>query len=184
MGSFGNGSAMRIAPVAAYFADDLDRVAAEARLASEITHAHDEGIAGGIAVAIAGAIAWQQRERRADPDLRAEFFETILRYTPEGDTRYGIAHASIVEPSLSITTAVSLLGNGAMVTCRDTVPFCLWVASRHLSDYRAAMWTTIRGFGDIDTNASIVGGIVALACGSDAIPSDWLDSREDLQFDS
>jgi ADP-ribosylglycohydrolase len=182
MGSFGNGSAMRIAPVAAYFADDLDRVTVEARLASEVTHSHPEGLAGGIATAIAVAFAWQARDRRNAPEIRAELFETVLRFTPESDTRFGIAHASTVEPSLSVASAASLLGNGARVTCQDTVPYCLWVAGRHLADYRAAIWTTIRGFGDIDTNASIVGGIVALACGPEAIPPDWLLARETLQF--
>ncbi len=184
MGSFGNGSAMRIAPVAAYFADDLDLVVEEARLSAEVTHAHTEGIAGGIAIAVAAAIAWNQRDRRADPELRTELFEAVLRHTPEGDTRFGIAHASIMEPSLTVATAASLLGNGSRVTCQDTVPFCLWVIGRHLADYPAAIWTTIRGFGDIDTNAAIVGGVVGLACGREGIPADWLDAREELQYDS
>ena len=61
-GSFGNGSAMRIAPLAAYFAEDgFEKVAEQAELASAITHAHPEGIAGGIAVAVAGAYAWLNR---------------------------------------------------------------------------------------------------------------------------
>ena len=39
-GSFGNGGAMRVAPVGAYFADDLDQVTENARRSSEVTHAH------------------------------------------------------------------------------------------------------------------------------------------------
>ena len=39
-GSMGNGGAMRAAPIGAYFADDLDRVAREARASAEPTHAH------------------------------------------------------------------------------------------------------------------------------------------------
>lgn len=56
-GSFGNGAAMRVAPLGAYFADDLGKVVEQARLSSEITHAHREGIAGGVAVAVAAALA-------------------------------------------------------------------------------------------------------------------------------
>ncbi|MBZ0286172.1 MAG: ADP-ribosylglycohydrolase family protein, partial [Anaerolineae bacterium] len=52
-GSFGNGGAMRVAPLGAYFADDLEAVVTNARLSAEITHAHPEGIAGAIAVAVA-----------------------------------------------------------------------------------------------------------------------------------
>ncbi|MBX3443419.1 MAG: ADP-ribosylglycohydrolase family protein [Planctomyces sp.] len=44
--SFGNGGAMRAAPLRAYFADDLPRVVDEARLSAEVTHAHPEGMAG------------------------------------------------------------------------------------------------------------------------------------------
>src|SRR5262245_23558596 len=59
-GSFGNGSAMRIAPLAGYFAaDDYATVAEQARLSAEVTHAHPEGIAGGAAAAVAGAYAWK-----------------------------------------------------------------------------------------------------------------------------
>jgi ADP-ribosylglycohydrolase len=35
----------------------------------------------------------------------------------------------------------------------------------------------IRARGDIDTNAAIVGGIVALATGADGIPKDWRADR-------
>src|SRR5581483_970505 len=45
-GSKGNGGAMRAAPIGGYFADDLERVAAEARASAEVTHAHPEGQAG------------------------------------------------------------------------------------------------------------------------------------------
>jgi hypothetical protein len=56
----------------------------------------------------------------------------------------------------------------------------LWVASRHLDNYEAAIVYTIRAGGDIDTNCAIVGGIVALAVGRDGIPADWLADREEL----
>ncbi|MFD0853940.1 ADP-ribosylglycohydrolase family protein, partial [Actinomadura adrarensis] len=52
-GSFGNGAAMRVAPLGAFFSDDLKRAAAQAELSAEVTHAHQEGIAGAVAVAVA-----------------------------------------------------------------------------------------------------------------------------------
>ena len=61
-GSMGNGSAMRVATLGAYFADDLERCAEEAKASSLVTHTHPEGIAGAIAVAVAAAMAWQLRE--------------------------------------------------------------------------------------------------------------------------
>src|SRR5262249_54105563 len=61
-GSMGNGSAMRVAPVGAYFADDLDDVVEQARASSVVTHAHPEGVAGAISVAVAAAWAGRRRE--------------------------------------------------------------------------------------------------------------------------
>src|SRR5262249_37743324 len=56
MGSFGNGAAMRVPPIGAYFADDLERVVHEATRSAEVTHTHPEGIAGAVAVAVAAAV--------------------------------------------------------------------------------------------------------------------------------
>ena len=60
-GSMGNGGAMRVAPLGAYFADDLDEVVAQARASAEVTHAHPEGQAGAIATAVAAAWASNSR---------------------------------------------------------------------------------------------------------------------------
>ena len=54
-GSMGNGGAMRVAPLGAYFAEDFGEVVAQARASAEVTHAHPEGQAGAIAVAVAAA---------------------------------------------------------------------------------------------------------------------------------
>ena len=180
-GSFGNGSAMRIAPLAAYFAEDGYAVVAEqAALSAAVTHAHSEGIAGGIAAAVAGAYAWVNRERRSDPTVKSGLFEEVLRHTPPGEVRKGIEHASILDLELSIEATSRLLGNGLRLSCQDTVPFCLWVAARNLDDYQTAIVGAIRAAGDIDTNAAIVGGIVALSTGLDSIPADWRADREEL----
>ena len=52
-GSMGNGAAMRVAPLGAWFADDVARAVDEARRSAEVTHMHPEGIAGAVAVAVA-----------------------------------------------------------------------------------------------------------------------------------
>src|SRR6266446_827761 len=76
-GSMGNGSAMRVAPLGACFADDLEECAREARASSLVTHTHPEGVAGAIAVADAAAKAWQLRAD-TDPDRVRRFFDGVL----------------------------------------------------------------------------------------------------------
>jgi ADP-ribosylglycohydrolase len=200
-GSFGNGSAMRIAPLAGYFADDDYAVVAEqARLSAEVTHAHPEGVAGGIAAAVAGAYAWKNRERRADEAVKRGLFDAVLAHTPAGEVREGIERAAMITFELlaeaevrlldygtstipfdtAIKHVVQQLGNGSRISCQDTVPFCLWAAAKHLDDYPAAIVTTIRACGDIDTTCAIVGGIVALTVGTAGIPDYWRKDREEL----
>jgi ADP-ribosylglycohydrolase len=152
-------------------------VVAAARASAEVTHGHREGQAGAIAVAVAAAYAWQNRGRPGE-EVAPELFRVVLEYTPKGDTREGIAAAARVPFGSSVKEAVDRLGNGCRVTAPDTVPFALWCAARHLDSYVDAIWTTIEGFGDIDTNCAIVGGVVALHVGAEAIPQEWLASRE------
>lgn len=182
MGSFGNGSAMRVAPVGAYFADDLDRVADESRKSAEITHGHPEGIAGGIAIGVATALAWRMRDEPPEEERRLQFFSDVLAHTPEGQVREGVLHAASLESSLALDTAATLLGNGGQITCMDTVPFCLWVAARHPANYPEALWDCVRAGGDLDTTSAIVGGIVVMGTGREGIPPEWLAAREALNF--
>jgi ADP-ribosylglycohydrolase len=152
----------------------------QARASAEVTHAHAEGQAGAIAVAVAAAWAWRAHTDPANYPAE-KMLETVLAHTPDGATRNGLARALALPADVSVEMAVDELGNGSQVTAPDTVPFTIWCAARHLDNYEEALWTTVSGLGDLDTNCAIVGGIVALAAGRDAIPEDWLDWRETLK---
>ncbi|MGL6074456.1 MAG: ADP-ribosylglycohydrolase family protein [Fimbriiglobus sp.] len=179
MGSYGNGTAMRIAPLGAYFAEDgYQMVCDEARLASAVTHAHPEGQAGGMAVAVAAAYAWTHRGQDFS---RADFFETLLTHTPKGEVYDGLRHAETIEDTMSVRGASSLLGNGRKVSCQDTVPFCVWMMAHHWSNYERAIWETIQVGGDIDTNCAIIGGVVVLNTGLTSLPAAWLAKREAIR---
>ena len=178
-GSFGNGAAMRVAPVGAFFAGDMDAVVKQAALSAVITHTHDEAVAGAIAVAVAAARACESRSAFGPP-ARSEFLDSVLPYVPESEVRSKIRQARDMSADASVQFAVSVLGNGVKVSAQDTVPFALWCAAKHLSNYEEALWLTVSGLGDRDTTCAIVGGIVAAYTGTEAIPREWLKSRERL----
>ena len=178
-GSFGNGAAMRVAPVGAFFADDIDAVIEQAARSSVITHTHDEAIAGAIAVAVAVAQACRLRTSNIVPG-RSEFLDLVLPYVPDSEVRSKIRQARDMSASASVQFAVSVLGNGVRVSAQDTVPFALWCAAQHLSNYEEALWLTVSGLGDRDTTCAIVGGIVASYSGIEGIPPEWLKAREHL----
>lgn len=181
-GSMGNGAAMRAAPIGAYFSDDFARVVVEATSSAAPTHAHPEGVAGAVAIAIAAA--WTER----GGDRASDLFDVVLSHTPDGPTRAGVELASRLDLRADVRTAVRALGNGSRVISEDTVPFCVWSVARAVEDgsragedlFEEAMWTTVSGLGDRDTTCAIVGGV--LACSPRAsVPRAWRASREPLE---
>jgi ADP-ribosylglycohydrolase len=179
MGSMGNGGAMRVAPVGAYFADDPDQITIQARNSAEPTHAHPEGQAGAIAIALAAAWAWNHRGSAGQVDPR-ELIQFVFDRLPTGDTHSRIRRALDIPFDREPDLAGQMVGNGSLVSAPDTVPLCLWLAARHCWDYPAALWATASAFGDVDTTCAIVGGIVALSSGVESIPKDWIASRGNL----
>jgi ADP-ribosylglycohydrolase len=171
-GSYGNGAAMRAAPIGAWFSGQPERAAAEARKSAMVTHAHPEGQAGAIAVAVAAALMAN------DPPLTREaFLQTVIALTPPGLTQDRLRLALMIRPS-EWQRAVEALGTGQQVAAFDTVPFCLWVCTTVGPDYEVALWMTAAGRGDVDTTCAIVGGILGAA--TIAIPPAWLAAREPL----
>ncbi|MBB4960788.1 ADP-ribosylglycohydrolase family protein [Micromonospora polyrhachis] len=183
-GSCGNGAAMRVAPLGAYFADEPQRVAEEAARSAEVTHSHPEGIAGAVAVALAAGLAGAARWGEARPSAM-EFLTALTDWVGRGEVRDGVRRARDLF-GRGVEEAAYELGNGSRVTAQDTVPFCVWVAATHLDDYPAAVTACVRAGGDIDTTAAIVGGIVAAYTGIGdqpevrGVPRAWLAAREPL----
>ncbi|MEZ4445233.1 MAG: ADP-ribosylglycohydrolase family protein [Polyangiaceae bacterium] len=172
-GSFGNGAAMRVAPLGAFLADrPLPEVVEQARLSAEVTHAHAEGMAGAIAVAVATVLAM---DAGAGP-LGNAWLREVRDLVPEGYTRDTIDEALSMEGA-SVVEAARALGNGTGVSAPDTVPFCLWICAHHGEDFVHAMWQTVSALGDRDTTCAIVGGILAGRC---EVPEAWLARREPL----
>jgi ADP-ribosylglycohydrolase len=177
-GSCGNGAAMRVAPLGAYYPDSVERAVTEAARSAEVTHLHAEGVAGAVAVAVAASTAAAGRLAGVRPKP-GPFLDAVLARTPESTVRNGVARARRMLHLMPDEVAYEL-GNGRLVTAQDTVPFTLWAAAKHLDDYAEAVTTCIRVGGDIDTTAAITGGIVAAYTGTAGIPADWLAAREPL----
>lgn len=181
LGSFGNGAAMRVAPLGAYFAEDgLERVISEATKSAEVTHAHSEGIAGAVAVAVAAALAARVTKRKAP--LGLAWLKEVRDSLPKCETRLGVDKAMSLSADTDIVDVALSLGNGSGISAPDTVPLCLWVCAWHSASFEDAMWTTVSALGDRDTTCAIVGGIIAPLLGRSAIPTTWLAAREAPQL--
>ncbi|WP_433065827.1 ADP-ribosylglycohydrolase family protein [Dactylosporangium sp. CS-033363] len=171
-GSYGNGAAMRVAPLGAYHAGDPARAAAEAGVQAVVTHAHPEGVAGAVAVAVAASAAAHARLTGARPDLLAAALQHVDATTVVAKLLRKARHVR------SVDEAARQLGTGERVTAQDTVPYTIWVANRFLGDFRGGVEACCAAGGDVDTTAAIVGGV--LAAHDPALPDAWVRAREPL----
>ncbi|QHC25075.1 ADP-ribosylglycohydrolase family protein [Streptomyces sp. GS7] len=174
-GSWGNGAAMRIAPLGAWYADDPEQATHQAEISAYTTHQHREAVVGAMAVAAAAALV-------ADP-ARAlgpgELLDGVLALIPRSAVQAGLRRARDMLDYADPGTVAAVLGCGRRTSAHDTVPFTLWAAARNLGDYEKGFWTTVRAGGDVDTTCAIVGGIIAAAPGG-APPQAWRDGTEPL----
>ncbi|MFD0272994.1 ADP-ribosylglycohydrolase family protein [Kitasatospora sp. NPDC127111] len=177
-GSHGNGAAMRVAPLGAWFAEDLGAVARQAELQALTTHFHPEAVAGAVAVALAAALAARSRGQR--PPARAELLAEVAGRLPDSDVRSGLRIAARLPEHTSVRHAANVLGSGLLISAPDTVPFALWSAAGHLDSLPEAIWHTLEGWGDKDTTCAIAAGVVAARTGLADVPAAWLAAREEL----
>jgi len=133
--SWGNGSAMRVAPVGLAF-DDVEMVLREAGRSAAVTHDHPEGIKGAQAVALAVFLA---RTGRSKDEIRDE---VTARFDYDLNRR-----VEDIRPTYSFDVSSGGSVPEAIVTFLDS------------SDFENAIRLAISLGGDSDTQAAIAGGI-------------------------
>ncbi|MCF3167577.1 ADP-ribosylglycohydrolase family protein [Streptomyces californicus] len=173
-GSWGNGSAMRIAPLGAWYADDPEQATHQAEISSYPTHQHREAVVGAMAVAAAASLA----AAPDGPPSPEELLDGVIALVPRSAVGAGLRRARDMLDYQDAGTVAAVLGNGRRTSAHDTVPFALWSAARSLGDYEEAFWVTAQAGGDVDTTCAIVGGIVASG-GGGAPPPAWLTQTEE-----
>ncbi len=174
-GSWGNGAAMRIAPLGAWYADDPEQATHQAEISAYPTHQHREAVVGAMAVAAAAALA----AAPGGPPTPDALLDGVIALVPRSAVGAGLRRARDMLDYGDPATVAAVLGCGRRTTAHDTVPFALWSAARALGDYAAGFWATAEVGGDIDTTCAIVGGIVA-AGQAGAPPAEWVEHTEAL----
>ncbi|MFD8215579.1 ADP-ribosylglycohydrolase family protein [Streptomyces sp. NPDC059697] len=174
-GSWGNGAAMRIAPLGAWYADDPEQAVHQAEISAYTTHQHREAVVGAMAVAAAAALAadW------ASPPSAEALLDGVVALVPRSAVGAGLRRARDMLDYGDTATVAAVLGCGRRTTAHDTVPFALWSAARALGDYEEGFWSTAQVGGDMDTTCAIVGGVIA-AGKAGAPPGEWVERTESL----
>ncbi|MET9803507.1 ADP-ribosylglycohydrolase family protein [Streptomyces sp. NPDC006368] len=176
-GSWGNGAAMRIAPLGAWYASDPEQATHQAEISSYTTHQHREAVVGCMAVAAAAALA----AGPGGPPKPEELLDGVIALVPRSAVGAGLRRARDMLDYGDPGTVAAVLGCGRRTSAHDTVPFAIWSAARALGDFEKAFWTTAQAGGDVDTTCAIVGGVVAAAEGG-APPAAWVERTEELPW--
>ena len=158
--SFGNGSAMRVSPVAWLF-DDLPQVLEEAEKTALPTHNHPEGIKG--AKAVAHAIWYFRKSRFSEESKDSENEET--KGLKNENAKASKNENETIQGFMSIARSyyedfdTRVYPKGKFdETCMDAVPLSFYLLSQ-ASSFEDAIRLAISHGGDSDTIGAIVGSI-------------------------
>ena len=158
--SFGNGSAMRVSPVAWLF-DDLSQVLEEAEKTALPTHNHPEGIKG--AKAVAHAIWYFRKSKFSEESKDSENEET--KGLKNENAKASKDENETIQGFMSIARSyyedfdTRVYPKGKFdETCMDAVPLSFYLLSQ-ASSFEDAIRLAISHGGDSDTIGAIVGSI-------------------------
>jgi len=173
-GSFGNGAAMRIAPVGLLYHDSLN-LYEKVRLSASVTHAHPLGVDGSAiqAKAVAQAVELDP-ETELSPD---DFLNGLLDFTrtPEMKSKLLLVQRLIAE-SISPVRAAQQIGRS--VSAHESIPFSSYSFLLYPRSYENCLYCSILNGGDRDTLGAMAGAISGAYLGVEALPQTWLEKLE------
>jgi poly(ADP-ribose) glycohydrolase ARH3 len=177
-GSFGNGAAMRAAPLALFYNRDPAKLREAVSASSAITHAHPLGIEGALIQAAAIMLALESG-MSGRPIQHTSFLATLAeRSGPIGEVFSrkldGVRELLAADPS--IADIVDCLGANA--TAQGSVPAAVYAFLRNSENLKEAIVFAVSLGGDTDTIGAMTGAIAGAYHGATAIPRDWLDALE------
>lgn len=173
-GSFGNGAAMRVAPVG-LVDGSLERVAALARSSARVTHRHPLGLDGAVAQAVAVALA--ARSPLGEPLDVEGFLAAVDRHLRTADFRQRLSLlADLVSSAAGPAEVAERVGND--VRAVTSVPAALSAFLGEPDDVPGALRFAVAIGGDADTIAAMTGALAGARNGASALPASWLARLE------
>ena len=165
-GSFGNGAAMRVAPIGLAFFDNSGRLRSEAEESAKVTHLHPLGIDGAVLVASAISMLIQTREFNAN-----DFFARMRSVAATEEFQWQFTTAGRLGADEMISFGSSLPAHRSVttaITCFTCSP----------NSYVNTISRAIALGDDTDTVAAIAGALSGAYLGINAIPTHLLQKLE------
>jgi poly(ADP-ribose) glycohydrolase ARH3 len=179
-GSFGNGAAMRVAPLGLFFHDSPDLYDL-AGTSAGVTHAHPLARDGAAVQARAVSQAVQlnpQEYFSADP-----FMGGLLDFSKTTELQEKLhSLKSLLDRRTPCGKSAEALGK--TVAIHESLPFAIYAFLKHPHSFEECLFCAVLSGGDRDTLGAMAGAICGAHLGIDAIPRKWqnhLENRDLLE---
>lgn len=170
-GSFGNGAAMRVAPVGLFYYNDPEKLREISCQSSRITHSHPLGMEGAALQAYAVSLAI--REEKNFPGRLKEFTGVDI-YRKKIDVL-----EELLDKKEDRELVVRELGNG--IEAFNSVPTAIFSFLAGSSFKETLIYAVSLG-GDTDTIGAMTGAIAGAWWGVDGIPPEWRKNLENRDY--
>ncbi|UCH88747.1 MAG: ADP-ribosylglycohydrolase family protein [Thermoplasmata archaeon] len=181
-GSYGNGAAMRIAPVGILYYDQPEKLKQVAEVTSRITHAHPLGVEGAVLQATAVGLAANVDLIESGTLNKIDFIEQLIAVSTldEYQTKLDMIKSFITGPKNHTNNdIISALGVG--VQAHKSVPMAIYCFLEKCGSYRDAVCYAVNMGGDTDTIGAMTGALAGALHGVRGIPEEWLEDLENSQ---
>ncbi len=168
-GSYGNGSAMRIAPVGVLYHDDLAALIDVAYKSSQITHSHELGREGAALQACAVALAVNLEPAVAFD--RQEFLAKLSEFVRSEVYKQKLEKVRMLLGEADRARVIAELGHG--IEAFKSVPTAMYSFLSHPGSFKEVVLFAVSLGGDTDTIAAMTGAISGAYLGIDSIPDEW-----------
>jgi poly(ADP-ribose) glycohydrolase ARH3 len=175
-GSFGNGAAMRIAPLGLLF-HDSPNIYNLACGSAAVTHAHPVGKDGAAiqARAVAQAVNLDPREKFFPKPFVADLVE--FSHTREIRDKMKLLETLLDE---NISPALAAKRLGQTVAVQESMPFAIYSFLCNANSFEDCLRCAIMHGGDRDTLGAMAGAVSGAYLGIDAVPSGWRSKLENI----
>lgn len=166
----GNGSLMRIAPLAFYMfgirsAEERFRIVREV---SSITHAHEWSVAACyIYVEMLNKLRMGRKKKAAYTELREDFARGVPFISKATLGKF----VRILENDISTLPEEEIRSNGFVIDTLEAAFWCFMTTD----NYKDAVLKAVNLGDDTDTTGAVTGALAGLAYGLDSIPQEWRD---------
>lgn len=176
-GSFGNGAAMRVAPLGLFFHRSCE-LYEMAKKTAEITHAHPVGIDGAAVLAKAVAMSLHLNSQRPfAPQVYGQRLVEFAETTRLKEKLQLVLH--LVASHTSTAEAAAQLGTQSSV--HESMAFALFCFLTNPHAYVECILCAVSHGGDRGTMGAMVGAMAGAYLGIEAIPPHWQRCLENSQ---